>query len=460
MLDYQTENEALVWNLMQRNFFTAWKYPNDPKWQNWRGLEIIPNYDCNLACKYCYVNRYGEQLYPDVENWHNDELILKNNQLLFNWLKKNKYDPKLELFSGEPLVQRVNYQLIDQILNTVGNTNQGPLVIPTNYSWCLSKELIRKVDDLIMRSKDMKMSIALSASIDGKPMEQNRPFKHNVKSCGQLSNREWFWEYKDIPDPRDDEFYDRVFKFADKHHYGFHPMIYSDNIDLWIENFDWYQMMLKKHGMHWSNIYLLEVRNQEWSIEQTRKYGEFIEHLIKFAWKQVGEKVSNYMDFMFRGRGFNTLSAALSTTGRGLGCSLQSGLYLRLTDWSLGPCHRQSYDHMNLGKFRIEGEDIVGVDVNNPELWFAELTSSQKSYPYCENCLLRWTCSGGCLGSNYETTGDPFTPPPTMCRLEHQKIYSMAKTYQELGILDAILKRANPLKAFEFKTLLELGEQK
>lgn len=166
------------------------------------------------------------------------------------------------------------------------------------------------------------------------------------------------------------------------------------------------------------------------------------------------------MDFMFRGRGFNTLSAALSTTGRGLGCSLQSGLYLRLTDWSLGPCHRQSYDHMNLGKFRIEGEDIVGVDVNNPELWFAELTSSQKSYPYCENCLLRWTCSGGCLGSNYETTGDPFTPPPTMCRLEHQKIYSMAKTYQELGILDAILKRANPLKAFEFKTLLELGEQK
>jgi len=49
---------------------------------------------------------------------------------------------------------------------------------------------------------------------------------------------------------------------------GFHPMIYSNKIEYWIDNFLWFQKMFYKYGINPFNVYLLEVRNVEWLPQQ------------------------------------------------------------------------------------------------------------------------------------------------------------------------------------------------
>jgi len=450
---YQKENNALIWNFLSRTFFEGYKHPGDEKWANFHGLELIPNYECNLGCQYCYVNRYGEALYPS-KDWHNDELLMKNLNITINWLLENNYDPKLELFSGEAMVQNIGYQILETLLDRLKGKN-GPIVVPTNYTWILSKERTIKMQELIDRSRKDGPPISLSASFDGKYCEANRPFRGSITRGCEPSNR--IWEIETNPkfiDPRDDAYYDKCFDFAAKNRFGFHPMIYNLTIDKWIQNFEWFQENMKKRDIPWHNIYLLEVRNVEWSKKETVQFGEFVEYLMNFAWKMSGNKYEIFRNFLFRDKGFNILSSCLTQCGRGLGCSLQSGLYLRLADFSLGPCHRQSYEHMNMGNFTTDGHTITGVDVKNPELYIAEVTCNYRSFPYCEQCGIKHICSGGCLGAQYEVSGDSFTPFPTMCRMEMMKVRSIGESLKSLGVLDYILDSVRKEKADQIRNVL------
>jgi hypothetical protein len=57
-------------------------------------------------------------------------------------------------------------------------------------------------------------------------MEENRPYKSNL----------------DLPIEviRDDAYYDKCFDFVKNNGGGFHPMIYSKNIEKWKDNFLWF----------------------------------------------------------------------------------------------------------------------------------------------------------------------------------------------------------------------------
>ncbi|GAI96295.1 unnamed protein product, partial [marine sediment metagenome] len=148
------------------------------------------------------------------------------------------------------------------------------------------------------------------------------------------------------------------------------------------------------------------------------------------------------VDFLFR-RAFNTLGSALSTTGRGLGCSIQSTIHLRLGDLVMAPCHRTSYKGMNYAHFEVKDGRIAGIIADNPELMTAIISLDGKNMPMCEVCLIKHLCSGGCLGSQFETTGDLFSPIPSVCRLEHARIMAMVEAYKEIGIYDTVLGRVN-----------------
>jgi len=445
-MTYQQENDALIRSFMDRTFYRAFKEGPDTKLENFRAIEFIINYECNLACKYCYVNRYGSDLYPS-ELWHDDKRIKRNTDMVLNWFLREGMDPKIEIFSGEPLVQEIAYWAVNRILDIVGHVNKGPIVIPTNYTFILSDELTKKVDDLITKGAGLGMPVSLSASVDGKYCERNRPFASNVASAEMNEKREWTWTYKDNLDPRDDAFYDKVFAFAASHGYGFHPMVYSEGIEDWQENFLWFQEMFKKHNIPWTGLYLLEIRNSEWSKTQTKAFQEFVKFLIKFSWDMVGKNRQRYMDFLFKRKGFNMLASPLTTIGRGVGCSFQSSLYLRMGDLKLAPCHRTSYDPLLLGELMIENEQITGdIATTNPELYLAGIATTQKTWPYCESCTIKSMCSGGCLGAQYETMGDMFTPIPTVCRLEHAKLIAMIEAYKEIGMYGSILGRVNEEK--------------
>ena len=456
-MNFQEENNILMENVASRLYYKSWTEKNNDLYANFRGLEIIINYECNLGCKYCYVNRYGEKtpggnegLYPS-KLWGDEKKILSNLDILLNWLIENKYAPRIELFSGDPLTQRIGLDCTEMIIDKMAGHPTGALIIPTNFTFLLSDALTERVEGLIQKSYKNNVPIFLSASFDGKYIETNRPFKHTITGL-DFDHGIAKWTYRtDISDPRDDEYYDKVFDFCRKYEFGFHPMVYSDSIHLWRENFLWFQEMFKKHRIPWHMLYLLEVRNPEWSNTQIKEFGKFIEFLIKWSWNKCGSNYDNYSAFLFQGKGFNILNSPLSSIGRGLGCGYQTSIYTRLGDLSLVSCHRTSYSPFVFGKYKVEGGKITGIESQNVEHMIASVSLEAGTFPYCEQCVIEPLCNHGCLGAQTETTGDPFTPIPTVCKLEHEKIAANIRAYKQLGIFEGLLQKINPNKTEAFK---------
>jgi len=436
---YEKENNLLLNSFLNRTFFKAWKESDNKKLANFQGLELFVNAKCNLKCKYCYIANYGKELYPP--EYQDEKKILKNTEIFLKWLVKKNLAPRsIEVFSGEPFVQEIGFKIFEIIFNVFKKAKKKPaeIIVPTNYTFILSEKLTKRVENLLFQSRKLKIPVFLSASIDGKYCETNRPF------LGQSG-----------PDPRDDEYYDKVFKFNKKWDFAFHPMIYSEEIEKWKDNFLWFQRMFKRFGIPFDRIYLLEVRNKEWTREKILKFAEFIEFLIKFTFFEILEgDAKKFLTFLVNS-GFNILRAPLIKIGKGLGCSIQNTLHVRLGDLAIVPCHRTSYAPFIAGKFLVRNDEIIGIKALNPELFIAIISMTAKNQPQCESCLIKEICSWGCLGSQFETTGDLFSPIPTVCLLQHAKIAAMAKTYEELGILNQILSTFDRDVQFVFTQLID-----
>lgn len=445
-MNFQQENNELIKAFLNDTFFKEWRNPG--RNPNFRGLELQINAICNLDCKYCYYKNYGHELYP--HNISNPETILKNLEITLNWLYENKFRPEFEIFTGELFVQKVGRHALNMIYDFYkdkdDNVKPPAIVIPTNYTFITDEELTNYAELMIEKFDKINIPFILSASFDGKLIEKdNRPYKK-------------FINHPEL-DPRDDNYYDKVFEFNKKYGFGFHPMIYSNKIELWKDNFLWFQEMFEKHDIPWNNIYLLEVRNAEWNTDQIIEFGKFIEFLIEYSFDKVGKDKFKFFEFLFKYRGFNILSSAITTIGRGIGCSLQSLLYLRLGDMAIVPCHRTMYPGFEYARFKIENDKIVDIEAVNPELMISTIGFDAATQPYCEKCTIRELCSHGCLGAQLEVTGDMFTPIPTTCMMEHYKYYSMFKKYKELGILEDIFNFMSLEKRNEVIKLMELFEE-
>jgi len=402
--------EKMIEYILERTFYKTWR--------NGEGLfsklELFVNPYCNLRCKYCYLQRYSEGLYPPEARKPPRE-ILSNGLRVLRWLKANDFRPEIEIFSGEPLIQPACIELMVRASEVAKQ-----VVVPTNYTFLLSERLTRLVESTL------RPNIVLSASFDGKYCEHARPFKHG-------------------PELRDDVYYDKCFQFNAKHRFGFHPMVAPQNIENWTENFLWFQENFKKFGIPWTNLYLLEVRNPEWTKSQLRHLDEFLRFLVRWSWKKCQSSNRLFREFLFKGRGFNILSSPFVTIGRGIGCSIQSTLTIRLGDLAIVPCHRTAYKPFILGYFRD------GIEITNPELFVAVYSFDRRSLLYCEQCDIRELCSGGCLGAQLESLGDMFTPHPNVCLLEHIKINAILSELNEIGVLSYLTKfiRTEKQKAIE-----------
>ena len=136
-------------------------------------------------------------------------------------------------------------------------------------------------------------------------MEQNRPFKRNLK-LGDGSNEHVF--IPNCREPRDDDYYERAFSFCKKYGYGFHPMVYSKGIDLWKKNFVWFQEMFKKHDLKFNSFMLLEVRNEEWTSSEAMELAEFTEFAVNYIFKEVfKENKAEFLKALRQTKILNTL---------------------------------------------------------------------------------------------------------------------------------------------------------
>jgi radical SAM protein with 4Fe4S-binding SPASM domain len=419
-MNFQQENDYLLKSFLKRTFFDNWRTGN--KDLNFGSVEIELFPHCNLGCKYCYFIKNANHIYP--KEIRDEDTMVKNVGIFIDWLQENGYNPNIDIFSGEPLSQEIGYRVLDVLYDKYKNALKKPtyISIPTNYTFLLDDNLIKRVEDQISKFASIGIRIALSASVDGLYMEDNRPI---------VNTKDFIVKEKS----RDQSFYDKLFAFNKKHFFGFHPMVYSSRIEYWKQNFLWFQENFKKYDIPFFDIYLLEVRNKEWTVKQMAEFSDFIRFLMVWTFENVLQSDKDkFMDFIFKYKGYNILASSLSQTGRGLGCSLQSMLYVRMGDLNIIPCHRTAYKGKEVGQFQVYNNKIIDIKAKNPEIGIGVISLEGKAQPQCETCLIKYNCTLGCLGSQFEANGDEFSPIPTVCQLEHAKMLGLVKGAKEIGI--------------------------
>lgn len=428
-MTYEEENNQLINSVLDRTFFKD--FQGDKTTSLFNGLELQLTSKCNLKCSYCYysdVSGKGKQLNdPKLNPWSK---INHNVFLLFQWLEENKYYPaSIDIFSGDTLIHTHGYYAIEKAIEFYAKAGvRGTVSVPSNMTFLKNKVLVDRVEALIQKGEDSGVAVRISASIDGKYAD---PITREP-----VANVDPYAYY-------DDEFYKSVFTFCRKHNFGVHPMMSPENIHVWKKNFDWFQNMFDQFGIPWNSIYMLEVRNDGWTNDRLQAYSEFMEYLLHFAGRRVGNS-RIFVDSFITHKSGNSINAMnifnnLSETGRGIGCSLQTTLFVKMGDLTCNSCHRLSYDALNGFRFKVKDDKITGIEAENIQFYMATLSYHQKSAPYCENCAIKHTCAGGCLGAQFEDVGDAFIPIPSVCALLHEKVKVQYKVFKDMGILEEVL---------------------
>lgn len=440
----QEERDIYIETLIDTMFLSRFKDEDSTEPSR---LELIITPDCNLACKYCYINKFGKQLYAEEPQY---DKIIANTRAIIEWCIEEKFLGKnysIDIFSGSIFSQQVGWDVVNTILEIYSQCDPiyRPKVIsiPTNYSFILDDEVVEEVEDLLQRFKDIGIHVFLSGSIDGKYMEQNRPFKKGQKlGCG-------IGEHLYLPieaEPRDDEYYEKAFAFVKKHRFGFHPMIYSSSIEMWKKNFVWFQEMMMKYNLPYHSLYLLEVRNWEWAEDQLLELYDFIKFMHHWVFNNIFKGNKDLYAKSLAGDGVNSINFLGYTLqnkwNKGIGCSIQSTLMIRLGDLHIVPCHRTSYRGLEFGEIKLKDGKVCGIKGLNTELATANYSFDHRMFPYCSSCAINGLCKYTCLGSNLEVLGDMFTPVPTVCRLEHVIVAAQVEAMLELDVFYNAASRA------------------
>lgn len=433
-MDYKEENNRLFNDFLSRYFW-------EPFRRGEQSIELIISPRCNLMCSYCYLCKHHNELYP--ESLYDDANIINNISRIVKWMDYNKFTCALDIFSGEPLAQQIGYEVLDFIYDFYKDKPADRKIkcvtIPTNFSFIASDEWTARIETLIDKFNGIGIPLYLSASFDGKYMDENRPYGPNL----------------DIPlrTERDDEYYDRIFEFAKKHRCGFHPMVYYKGIESWKKNFDWFQEMYVRHGIEWDNLYLLQVRNDGWTPEQNKQMYEFIRYLIDFAWDKCGRDYATFNSFMSEGQhGFNILSEIFGTITRGIGCGMQASFGIRVGDMSHHICHRTMYADLKLGELVDDPDTVLRYKTQNAELGLTAYGFSTQIQPVCVRCPIKHLCIGGCLGAQYEANKDLFSPIQSVCQNSWWLAKAVIDGFAEIGILDEWCKGlpADKVREIEF----------
>jgi len=423
MKSYQEENNQIVTDLIRKRHLNAFLGNEGPEMLTaFNSIELIVDKKCNLACKYCYYDKFGDQYYN--EESLKKENILKNAKVFNKWLMDNKIETQVQLFSGEILNRKIGLELID--IFSEYSQKYGVITIPTNATFLTDEKKTNEIKEAI---KDKKIYISLS--MEGLYCEISRPYKGKAKEI------------------RDEAYYERAFEFASSlssNRIGFHPMIHSSNIYKWKDNFDWYVDMFEKYKLPIHSLYLLEVRNSDWNKNDIKEFGSFVEYLIDVTFKRICDSdPKKLIDFILVKKGFNILSSIFSTMVRGMGCSIQSSLMVRLGDMTMVPCHRLAYKWFEIGKLKLP--EFEAYDVKKPELMISIDSCNAKNFPKCDNCtLFNNLCGGGCLGSQFENSYDLFYPNDIVCILEHTKIISLVKGLKKVGVFYSMLSKISDVK--------------
>lgn len=425
---YALENQKLADHFLQTYFFNAF-HKDGVKEREHKTVELIISPKCNLGCKYCYIHRHKKEIFD--EGIFDEDLTIKNLKLFLQWIEKHEFNPALEIFSGELFAQEVGFKVLEIIYEHQKNIPAAARIpsvtIPTNFTFLNSDELTCRVRDLKHKLESIGITMFLSASFDGMHMEQNRPYTKNLDYNINLE--------------RDESYYDKVFQFCSTEYCGLHPMVYSKDIDKWKQNFLWFQEKMAQHNIPWQDLYLLHVRNEEWTNENLQDLMNFVEFLFEWSWEQVNHDIDAFLYFMLKEHGFNMMTTPFNIIGRGITCGIQSTLTIRLSDLMVYPCHRTGYEQYYCGQFIPDDEEVLKYKNINAELLITTYGIHKETLPECYECPINKLCTGQCFGACHESNNNLFVPIPSVCMTSYAIAIGAIKGLIKIGAYNAYVKK-------------------
>lgn len=425
------------------------------------GIELIVRPECNQSCEYCYIHQYGKELYP-IEERVDNETILNNLKIFLNYVfnERKIFISRWELFSGDLFYDGLIFDILDvfyDILKPLYQTYKqlflrNPVFItgPFNFSFAQKADQVNKMYQYILRFKEIGCVIGLSCSTDG---------RYAVDSREKIITDDIYW--------------DNLFSAVKLLEAGMHPMISSENIDNYIQNYDWWIESYKKYfgdriaaGGDFQPMFL-EVRNDTWTPDKINAYLALLDHMIEVRLEMCDNNIELLAYHLFNGDGAEGSLKKLiqhdplvldwkdAHSQDRLGCSIQGLLHVQLNNLNIIPCHRTSYKIFTAGHFTIDNNHIIGVEAYNPSPLLSILFMKNSLAPKCSICPYSTVCMQGCLGAQYESTGEIFQPCPTVCDFMMARINYLIKRYDEMGVLKSAFKQG--LINDEFKqTILKL----
>ena len=435
-LSFQQENDILLNYILETSLIKKIKENNALNFKENQELTNVNDYYielnitpvCNQKCNYCYLVKYGNELYPP--EIRGEENILNNLKIFLDYLLTNNIHPfRFDLFSGEIWEMEFGNKIFDILLEyKLKGLNYGFIMIPSNMSFLTHDSTTKIIQNYINRFRKRDVDLRFSASFDGKYIDTDtRSFRDENKNILKSN----------------DEFYDKLFSFCKKNNYGFHPMVGAYKIENWKENYKWFHEMLKKYDLDYKSfIMFLEVRNDYWTQEKINSYLDFLNFSFEYEISNYFDgdpekffdnyimKLSIYKNYEPKFPNFMSKSVPA--------CTIYRSLIVRLGDLGIGPCHRTHYDKFIYGNYIVENNKIVGLKARNVQLANRILLGTMNSIPKCSGCLIRDICPKGCFGAQYEASGEILEPINSVCELEKQKSFFIINKYEELGLMEKI----------------------
>lgn len=432
--------EALV---RQANNGGGWKIPLDTFSRQASGIELIIRPECNQKCEYCYIARYGNDLYPHSERVSREQ-ILKNVKSIVEYVfnTKSYYAHHWELFAGDLFYDNIYFDILDifyEYLEPLYNKypqifkcNEGLILTPTNFSFIDDDSKAAKVEEYIVKFSKINWELGFSISTDGKYAVDTR-------------------EQREV----DDLHFDKLFKWTLKYpRGGFHPILSASNIKNAIKNYEWWKENFKKYYSSEQNYdilpYWLEARNDEWTDQSIEDFIKLLDHMLEDRLVMCNNNIDELAYHLFCGDGkdgtikglhhFDLLSLRLVGGGRPdndiQSCSLAGLVCINVANFALVPCHRLNYRQFRGGYFIVDDDNkIIDVEPYNIGGYLNMVLMPASSMPNCATCDYNTICHKGCIGSQYEASGEPFLTCRSVCKLMKKWYNHLIYRYTQMGIL-------------------------
>ena len=405
-------------------------------------IELIVRPECNQNCKYCYIAQHGKELYP-IEERVDNQTILKNLRSLLDYIyiKYDLFIGDFELFAGDMFYDGLYFDILDVFYEFLEKehikwpklydiNSKHPMVIgaPVNMSFILNDKAVKRFDEYYWKFRDIGVEIWLSASTDG-------PYAVNTR------------EQRPLPE----NYFKKVFDFCKKYHFFFHPMVSALNVKNWIQNYDWW----KREIAHYNFVedlgpgayipMMLEVRNNDWNDESIDAFIDFVNHMYEDRFDMNDRDPKKMAYHLFSGGGeegslpvipaYDIIRMVTETINEGILCTVQTSLHVTLNNLSIIPSHRTAYKQFIAGRFITSNDiqnKIIDIEPGNVNALMTILDMRRFVMPKCYDCDVQPVCPGGCMGAQYENSGELLFPNSTCCKMFRKKfaflVYKLEKT--------------------------------